>query len=65
MPVNTAAVTVRLALGEVTPLNAAVIVLPPCVTPVAMPLTLLIVATAVLPDAQVTWLVMVAVLASV
>ena len=54
-PVITAAVTVRLAVGEVMPLEEAVTVVLPTATPVAMPVVLLIVATLMLPDAQVVW----------
>ena len=64
IPVSTAAaVTVRLAVGEVMPLAEAVTVVMPTVTPVATPV--LIVATPVLADAHVTWLVMSAVVPSV
>ena len=55
MPVSVAAVTVMLAAGEVTPLNAAVRVVAPAATPVALPL--LTEATAVSAVAQVTMLV--------
>ena len=65
IPVITAAVTDRLVVGEVMPLAEAVIVVLPTATPVATPVVLLIVATLVLADAQVTWLVMSAVEASV
>lgn len=65
IPVNTAAVTVRLAAGEVTPLADAVTRALPTATPVAAPVVPLIVATPELPDAQVTWLVMFAVVPSV
>lgn len=58
IPVSTAAVTDRLAVGEVMPFNKAVTVVPPTATPVAIPVVLLIVATPVLTDTQVTWLVM-------
>lgn len=61
IPVITAAVTDRLAEGEVMPLAEAVTVVLPTATPVATPVVLLIVAILVLPDAQVTWLVMSAV----
>lgn len=56
-PVITAAGTVRMVEGEVMPLSKAVTVVVPAATPVATPVVLLIVATLVLPDAQVTWLV--------
>lgn len=62
--VITAAVTVKLAAGELMPLSDAVIVALPTATPVAIAVALLIVATAVLPDTQSTWLVMSAVVAS-
>lgn len=65
IPVITAAVTVRLAVGEVKPLAEAVTVVLPTATPVATPVVLLIVATPVFPDAHVTWLVMSAVVPSV
>ena len=65
IPVIEAAVTVRLAVGEVMPLAEAVTVVLPTATPVATPVVLLIVATPVLPDDQVAWLVMSAVVASV
>ena len=55
MPVITAAVTDRLAGGEVMPLEEAVIAVLPTAPPVAIPVVLLIVATPVLPDAQVVW----------
>ena len=53
-----AADTVRVIDGEVMPPNAAVIALVPVATEVAIPLepvALLIVATDVVADAQVTW----------
>lgn len=65
IPVITATVTDMLAVGEVMPLAEAVTVVLPTATPVATPVLLLIVATPVLPDAQVTWLVMLAVVLSV
>ena len=64
-PVIEAAVTVRLAVGEVMPLAEAeaeaVTVVLPTATPVATPVVLLIVAIFMLADAHVTWLVMLAV----
>jgi len=65
IPVMAAAVTDRLAVGEVMLLAEAVTVVLPTAMPVATPVVLLIVATPVLADAQVTWLVMVAVVLSV
>ena len=53
IPVITAAVTDKLAEGEMTPFRAAVTVVVPTETPVATPLLLLIVATPVLAEAQV------------
>ncbi len=64
IPVNTAAVTDRLATGEVIPFADAAIVVLPTATPVATPVMLLIVATAVLPDVHITWLVTLAVVLS-
>lgn len=65
IPVITAAVTDRLAVGDVMPFNVAVTVVLPTATLVATPVVLLIVATVMSADAQVTWLVMSAVVASV
>ena len=65
IPVITAAVTDRLAVGEVMPFNAAVTVVVPTATPVVTPVVLLIVAILMLPDTQATWLVMSAVVPSV
>ena len=65
IPVITAAVTDRLAVGEVMPLAEAVTVVLPSATPVTTPVLLLIVATLVLADDQITWLVMFAVVPSV
>lgn len=59
--VNAGAVTVNVALLELTPLAEAVTVVLPTATLVATPVVPLIVAILVLPDAQVTWLVMLAV----
>ena len=64
MPVRTAVVTDRLAVGEVLPLNVAVTIVLPDATPVATPVVLLIVAMPVLADVQATWLVMFAVVLS-
>ena len=64
-PVITAAVTDTLAVGEVIPFAEAVTVVLPIATPVATPVLLLIVAMPVLPDAQVAWLVMSALVPSV
>lgn len=64
MPVSAGA-TVRLAALEVMPLNEADIEVLPKATPVATPVALLIEAIALLAEAQVTLLVMLAVLASV
>lgn len=55
IPVITAAVTNRLAAGEVIPLEDAVTLVLPTAPPLATPVVLLIVATPVLPDAQVVW----------
>lgn len=60
-PLSTAALTVRLAGGEVMPLSDATMVVPPIATPVATPVVLLMVAIKLLPVDQVTWLVMSAV----
>ncbi len=63
MPVSAA--MDKLVAGEVMPLNVAVIdVLPVAATPVATPIAL-IVATPVLEEAQVAWLVTSTVVASV
>ena len=62
-PVIAAAVTDRLAAGEVMPLEDAVTVVLPTPTPVATPVVLLIVATLASTDVQITWLVMSAVVA--
>lgn len=64
MPVITAAVTVRLAAGEVMPFFEAVIVVPPSALPVTTPVVPSTVATAAPLDSQFTWLVMSAVLPS-
>ena len=64
IPVTTATVTVRLPVGEAIPLAEAVTVVLPTATPVATPVAPLIVATLTLPDAQLTWLVMLAVVPS-
>lgn len=64
IPVIVAVVTVMLAVGEVMPFNEAVTVVLPTATPVAMPVALLIVAIFMLPDAQLAWLVMLAVVPS-
>lgn len=61
IPVITAAVTDKLAVGEVMPLAVAVTVVLPTAMPVATPVVLLIVAILVLADAQFTCLVMSAV----
>lgn len=63
MPVSTAELTVRLAAVEVIPLKEAVTVVLPNATPVATPLVL-IVATALSAEAQVTLLVRLAVVPS-
>lgn len=55
IPVITAAVTDRLAAGEVMPLEEAITVVLPTATPVATPVVLLTVTTPVSPDAQVVW----------
>lgn len=54
MAVITAAVTDKLAVGEVRPLAEAVTVVLPTAIPVATPVLLLMVAMLVLADAQVT-----------
>jgi hypothetical protein len=54
IPVSAAAVTVRLAAGEVMLLFAAVIVVLPCVRPVATPVLLLMLAIAGAAVAQTT-----------
>ena len=61
MPVISAAVTVSLVPGAEMPETLAVIVVSPAAIPVATPLLLSIVATAVLLEAQLTWLVISAV----
>ena len=53
IPVSTAAFTVRPAVGEVMPVDDAETVVLPTPTPVATPVVLMIVATDVLPDAQI------------
>ncbi len=63
MDFNVAAVTVNTSTGEVTPVRLAVMLLVPVPTPVASPVEL-IVATVVVPEVQVTWLVMFAVVVS-
>ena len=65
IPVITAAVTDRPAVGDVMSPAEAVTVALPMATPVATPVVLLIAATAVSADSQVTWVVMSAVVASV
>ncbi len=60
---NVAAVTVNMSTGEVTPLKLAVMLLVPTPTPVARPPEV-IVATEVVAEVQVTWLVILAVLLS-
>ena len=65
IPVSTAVATDRLAVGEVMPFSEAVTVVVPTAMPVATPVVLLIVATPVFAVAQVTWLVMLAVVLSV
>lgn len=57
MLVIVAAVTDRAAVGEVTPLAEAVMVVLPTATPVATPVALSMEAMLLLADAQVTWLV--------
>jgi hypothetical protein len=57
MDCNVAAVTVSTSTGEVTPPKLAVMLLVPTPTPVARP-PAAIVATEVVPDVQVTVLVM-------
>ena len=54
MPVIVAEVTVRLALADVMPLKEADMFVLPTAMPVATPVLLTIVATAVLLDAHVT-----------
>ena len=66
--VNAAAVTVRVSLGLVIPPRAAVIAVVPVANVEAspwLPAVLEIVATDVVPDAQVTWVVRLAVEPSV
>jgi hypothetical protein len=65
MPVTVAAVTVSGAAGEIMPLNEAITVVMPTATPVATPVELLILATAVSVACQITLLVMSAVVLSV
>ena len=60
MDFSVAAVTVSTSAGEVTPVKLAVMLLVPVPTPVAKP-AVVIVATVVVPEFQVTWLVMFAV----
>ena len=60
---SVAAVTVSTSAGEVTPVRLAVMLLVPVPTPVAKP-AVVIVATVVVPEVQVTWLVMFAVVVS-
>ena len=60
---SVAPVTVSTSTGEVTPVRLAVILLVPVPTPVASPAAL-IVATVVVAEFHVTWLVMFAVLES-
>ena len=60
---SVAAVTANTSAGEVTPVRLAVMLLVPVPTPVAMPAAL-IVATVVVPELHVTWLVMFAVVVS-
>lgn len=62
--VRPAAFTVMLALFDTMPFNDAVTVVVPTPTPTAAPVLVLIEATAVLPDTQVTLLVMSAVVES-
>jgi hypothetical protein len=56
IPVSVAVFTVRVAPGETMPLAEAVTVVLPTATPVATPVLLSMVATAILPVAHVTWL---------
>ena len=63
MDFNVAAVTVRTSAGDVTPVRLAVMLLVPVPTPVASPAAV-IVATVVVPEFHVTWLVMFAVVVS-
>lgn len=65
IPDSTDVETDRLASAEVMPFAEAVTVVLPKAMPVALPVLLLIVATAVLPETQFTWPVMSAVVASV
>ena len=58
-----AAVTVSTSAGDVTPVRLAVMLLVPVPTPVAKP-AVVIVATDVVPEVHVTWLVMFAVVVS-
>jgi hypothetical protein len=58
-----AAVTVSTSTGEVTPVKLAVMLLVPMPTPVANPAAL-IVATVVVAELHVTWLVMFAMVES-
>lgn len=63
-PVITAAVTVMPAAGEAIPFSEDVTVVTPNATPVATPVVLLTEAITVLPDDQLTWLVILAVVPS-
>lgn len=65
IPVITAVVTDKLAVGEIKPPADAVTVVLPTATPVTTPVALLMVAMPVFADDQVTWLVMLAVVPSV
>ncbi len=60
---SVAAVTVSTSAGEVTPVRLAVMLLVPVPTPVAKP-AVVIVATVVVPEIHVTWLVIFAVVVS-
>ena len=60
---SVAAVTVSTSAGEVTPVRLAVMLLVPVTTPVAKP-AVVIVATVVVPEVHVTWLVIFAVVVS-
>ena len=56
-PAPTPVVTVRTSAGEVTPLKLAVMLLVPAPTPVARPVVPMV-ATPVVAEVHVTWLVM-------
>ncbi len=58
MEIEDSCFTVKIALLEVMPFTEAITTVLPTATPLAIPVLLLIVATPVSADVQLTWLVM-------